>query len=69
MIDALQMVTSRRADAVCGHLDLAGKPDCRGPEFFDPGGWGMIRFEGGLLGFLWTPRFWFPQYGKLRNRN
>ena len=59
MIDALQMVTSRRADAVCGHLDLAGKPDCRGPEFFDPGGWGMIRFEGGLLGFVDAPDFGF----------
>ena len=59
MIDALQMITSQRPEAVCGHLDLAGKPDCRGPEFVDPGGWGMIRFEGGLLGFVDAPDFGF----------
>lgn len=52
MFDALQMLTSRPIEAVSGFLDLAGKPDCRGPEFTDPGGWGMIRFEGGLLGLV-----------------
>jgi predicted dehydrogenase len=61
MIDALQMITSREAVAVCGHLDLAGKPDCRGPEFADPGGWGMIRFEGGLSGFVNASDYGFAE--------
>ena len=61
MIDALQMVTTRRAEAVCGRLDPAAKPDCRGSEFADPGGWGMIRFEGGLLGFVDAPDFGFVE--------
>lgn len=49
MIDALLMLTGRQIEAVSATLDLAGKPDCRGPEFRDPGGWGVIRLEGGLM--------------------
>lgn len=45
MFDAVLMLTSRRAEAASGCLDLAGRPDCRGPQFRDPGGWGMIRLE------------------------
>ena len=45
MFDAVLMLTSRRAKAVSGCLDRAGKPDCRGPAFQDPGGWGMIRLQ------------------------
>jgi len=52
MFDAMQMVISQPAQAVTGILDLAGKPDCRGPGFADPGGWGMIRFAGDLLGMV-----------------
>jgi predicted dehydrogenase len=59
MIDALHMITSRPVEAVCAKLDLAGKPDCRGPAFADPGGWAMIRFEGGLMGFLNAPDYGF----------
>ena len=43
------MITSREVLAVSGHLDLSGKPDCRGPDFKDPGGWGMLKMEGGLI--------------------
>jgi predicted dehydrogenase len=50
--DAAEMLTGRRITAVSGTLDLAGKPDCRGPEFHDPGGWGVLRFEGGLIGVV-----------------
>ena len=39
----------RKVEAVSGTLDLAGKPDCRGPAFSDPGGWGMLRLEGGAI--------------------
>ncbi len=49
MIDALLMLTGRKIDAVSATLDLAGKPDCRGPAFRDPGGWGVIRLEGGMM--------------------
>ena len=49
MIDALLMLTGRKIEAVSATLDLAGKPDCRGPEFRDPGGWGVIKLEGGVM--------------------
>jgi len=48
-IDAIRMLTSRQVEAVSGHLDLSRRPDCRGEDFQDPGGWGMIRMEGGLV--------------------
>jgi hypothetical protein len=43
------MITGRKVTAVAGALDLSGKPDCRGAEFQDPGGFGLLRFEGGLI--------------------
>ena len=49
VFDASHMVTGRQFAAVSATLDLAGKPDCRGSEFADPGGWGMIRLEGGAM--------------------
>ena len=49
MIDTLRMLTGREVEAVSGALDLTGRPDCRGPEFRDPGGWGMIRLHGGPI--------------------
>ena len=48
MIDALQMLTSLPVTAVSGTLDLAGRPDCRGPNFQDPGGWGILRLGDGI---------------------
>jgi predicted dehydrogenase len=52
MIDALCMLTGRTVRAVSGTLDLAGKPDCRGPEFRDPGAWGVMRLDGELMVFV-----------------
>ena len=49
VFDAIYMVTGRRIEAISATLDLAGKPDCRGGEFADPGGWGTMRLEGGLM--------------------
>lgn len=49
MIDALLMLTGRKIEAVSGTLDLAGKPDCRGPAFRDPGGWGVLKLGGGIM--------------------
>ena len=49
MIDATLMITSRHVRAVSGTLDLAGKPDCRGAQFHDPGGWGVMRMDDELM--------------------
>jgi predicted dehydrogenase len=49
VFDTIRMVTGRRFEAVSATLDLADKPDCRGSEFADPGGWGTMRLEGGLM--------------------
>ncbi len=39
----------RKVEAVSATLDLSGRPDCRGSAFHDPGGWGLLRFKGGLI--------------------
>ena len=49
LIDALCMLTGRKIEAVSGTLDLSEKADCRGAEFSDPGGWGVMRLSGGLM--------------------
>ena len=51
-IDALMMLTGKSVIAVAGTLDPAGRPDCRGTQFHDPGGWGMLRLEDGLIATL-----------------
>jgi predicted dehydrogenase len=47
--NAICMLTGKRIEAVSAMLDLSLRPDCRGPDFQDPGGWGMLRLEGGLI--------------------
>ena len=49
VFDACRMITGRRIEAVATVLDLAGRADCRGSEFHDPGGTGLLRLEGGLM--------------------
>ncbi len=49
LFDAVEMLTGRTIEAVSGTLDTAGKPDCRGAEYHDPGGWGVLRLSGGLM--------------------
>lgn len=49
LIDAACMVTGRNGCAVSGTLDLSRKPDCRGTQFCDPGGFGWLRMDGGLM--------------------
>ena len=49
VFDALYMLTGLKVEAVSATLDLAGKPDCRGSDFADPGGWGTMRLEGGVM--------------------
>jgi len=47
IFDAVRMLTGRKVEAVSGTLDLSGRPDCRGADLHDPGGWGLMRLEGG----------------------
>ena len=49
IFDATCMLTGRQIQAVSGALDLSGRPDCRGPQFHDYGGWGLLRLDGGLI--------------------
>lgn len=49
IIDAVLMLTGRTPVAVSGTLDLSHRPDCRGTQFDDPGGWGVIRLEDGCM--------------------
>jgi predicted dehydrogenase len=57
MIDAALMLTGQPIASVAGWLDLTGRPDCRGSDFHDPGGWGVLRFEDGLTCFVDGPDF------------
>ncbi len=52
VFDALHLVMRERIAAVSGTLDRTGRPDCRGAEYRDPGGWGIVRFAGGAHGFV-----------------
>lgn len=57
MIDAIRMLTRREVRAVSATLDLSARPDCRGAEFIDPGGWATLRMDGGLMGMLNAPDY------------
>ena len=48
MFDAASFLLDSRPDAVSGSLDPFVPPDCRGPEFHDPGGWGIVRLANGV---------------------
>jgi len=48
MFDAAAFLLDSRPDAVSGTLDPFVPPDCRGSEFHDPGGWGIVRLAGGV---------------------
>ena len=59
-LDALLMLTQRRFQAVSATLDRSGKPDCRGSDFHDPGGWGTFRLERRLMATVHA-----PDYGRM----
>ena len=56
-IDAALLLTGRRVTRVSATLDLAGRPDCRGPEFRDPGGWAMLQLDNGAIIHLHAPDY------------
>jgi len=49
IFDALRLIAGREVRAVSGTLDPSTRPDCRGDQFNDPGGWGLLRLDGGLM--------------------
>ncbi|MCH2126186.1 MAG: Gfo/Idh/MocA family oxidoreductase [Pirellulaceae bacterium] len=49
MFNMICMVTGQSVAAVSATLDLSGRPDCRGADFHDPGGWGLLRLANGLV--------------------
>lgn len=57
LFDAASMLTGRKFQAVSGRLDLQHRPDCRGPEFNDPGGWGMMQMDGQLMALVNATNF------------
>ena len=52
MLDVAAFVIGRRPEAVLGALDFIVPPDRRGPDYHDPGGWGVVMFEGGVKVFV-----------------
>jgi len=56
MFDALRMLLGSEACAVSGSLDPVLAPDCRGTQYRDPGGWGIVAFAGGVRAFVDAPQ-------------
>jgi predicted dehydrogenase len=48
MFDAASFLLDSRPQAVSGTLDPFVPPDCRGPQFHDPGGWSIVRLANGV---------------------
>ncbi len=48
MFDAASFLLESGLQAVSGTLDPFVPPDCRGPEFHDPGGWGLVEMASGV---------------------
>ena len=57
MFNAAALLVGRRVEAVSASLDPSRRPDCRGASFQDPGGWGLLRYEGGLVGTFDAPDY------------
>ena len=52
VFDALRMLLDTDAEAISGALDPTLLPDCRGKQYRDPGGWGVIAFASGVKAFI-----------------
>lgn len=55
LIDASLMLMGRRVCSVSARLDMTARPDCRGPEFHDPGATATLQLEGGIIVHLSAP--------------
>ena len=56
MFDALRMLLGAEAQAVSGTLDPVLYSDCRGPQYRDPAGWGILAFCTGAKAFINAPQ-------------
>ncbi len=56
MFDALRMLLEAEPVAISGKLDPFLSPDCRGSQYKDPGGWGIIEFSNGIKTFVSAPQ-------------
>ncbi len=56
-VDAILMLTGCMVQSVSATLDAARRPDCRGPEFRDPGGWAMLRLDNGVMVHVHAPDY------------
>ncbi len=54
IIDKMRFLTESEIAWVIGFLDTTGTPNPRGPQYKDPGGWGMMQFEDGTRAFIDT---------------
>jgi predicted dehydrogenase len=55
VFDALCMLTGAKPAGVSGVLDPVVGKDCRGAQFHDPGGWGVVSFSNGINAFIHAP--------------
>jgi len=51
-LDLMRMLSGSEPSLVAGFLDARGTPNPRGPQFEDPGAFGLIRFSNGVRGFI-----------------
>ncbi len=56
-IDAVRLLTRCDVAAVSATLDQSARPDCRGSEFRDPGGWAFLRMTGGWMTVINAPDY------------
>jgi predicted dehydrogenase len=52
--DTMRFYADSEAAWVLGFIDRTGTPRVRGPQFVDPGGYGLLQFQNGIRGFVDT---------------
>lgn len=56
VFDALRLMLDAKPTGVSGVLDPVVNKDCRGAQFRDPGGWGVVSFSNGVKAFIHAPQ-------------
>ena len=56
VFDSLNMMLDSKPRAVSASLDPEIWPDCRGPQYRDPGGWGIVDYHSGVKAFINAPQ-------------
>jgi predicted dehydrogenase len=50
--DLMRFLSDSEAVSVVGYVDKRGTPNPRGPQFSDPGAYGLVTFQNGMRGFV-----------------